>query len=249
MWGLFSSIISIPILLPMVSHLWIEKVGYDFDEIQMTPLYQMEEIPHTYSALLGNSQADSILHEYNPLLNSTSWDSYEWISTVYFPLIYPETLDYLPVELSWLENKTFFSKHEKKAFDRDHLVLVFRVDNEKAILWYYKNQRLKLATYVSLWNSHNERTESWIYHIYHREIDHRSTMYNDDPMPYALQYTWAYYLHYWESDWTDLSHGCIRVPWLYQKWLYENLPWDRETTIIVHRPYEITLKKEQIYSQ
>jgi hypothetical protein len=56
----------------MVSHLWIEKVGYDFDEIQMTPLYQMEEIPHTYSALLGNSQADSILHEYNPLLNSTS---------------------------------------------------------------------------------------------------------------------------------------------------------------------------------
>ena len=213
MWGLFSSIISIPILLPMVSHLWIEKVGYDFDEIQMTPLYQMEEIPHTYSALLGNSQADSILHEYNPLLNSTSWDSYEWISTVYFPLIYPETLDYLPVELSWLENKTFFSKHEKKAFDRDHLVLVFRVDNEKAILWYYKNQRLKLATYVSLWNSHNERTESWIYHIYHREIDHRSTMYNDDPMPYALQYTWAYYLHYWESDWTDLSHGCIRVLW------------------------------------
>ena len=237
MWGLFSSIISIPILLPMVSHLWIEKVGYDFDEIQMTPLYQMEEIPHTYSALLGNSQADSILHEYNPLLNSTSWDSYEWISTVYFPLIYPETLDYLPVELSWLENKTFFSKH-------DHLVLVFRVDNEKAILWYYKNQRLKLATYVSLWNSHNERTESWIYHIYHREIDHRSTMYNDDPMPYALQYTWAYYLHYWESDWTDLSHGCIRVPWLYQKWLYENLPWDWETTIIVHRPYEITLRKE-----
>ena len=244
MWGLFNSIISIPVLIPIISHLWIEKVGYDFDEIQSTPLYQMEEIPHTYSALLGNSQADNILHEYNPLLNSSSWDSYEWVNTVYFPLIYPEILDYLPVELSWLESKTFFSKHEKKVFDRDHLVLVFRAENEKAVLWYYKNQKLKLATYVSLWNSHNERTESWIYRLYHREIDHRSTMYDDDPMPYALQYTWAYYLHYWESDWTDLSHGCIRVPWLYQKWLYENLPWDWETTIIVHRPYEITLRKE-----
>jgi hypothetical protein len=56
----------------MISHLWIEKVGYDFEEIQTTPLYQMEEIPHTYSALLGNSQADNILHKYNTLLNSSS---------------------------------------------------------------------------------------------------------------------------------------------------------------------------------
>jgi hypothetical protein len=35
----------------MVSHIWIEKVGEDFDEIQNTPLYQMEDIPHTYSTL------------------------------------------------------------------------------------------------------------------------------------------------------------------------------------------------------
>jgi hypothetical protein len=244
MWGLFSTIISVPILLPIVSHIWIEKVGVDFDEIQSSPLYWMENVPHTYSALLGNSQADDILYEYNPLLNSSSWDSYEGINAVFFPLIYPETLKYLPLEVSWLGDKTYFSKHEKKCFDRDHLIFVFRAENGKAILAYYKHQKLKLATYVSLWDSHKARTISWIYRIYHREIDHRSTMYNDDPMPYALQYTWAYYLHYWESDWTDLSHGCIRVPWLYQKWLYENLPWDWQTTIIIHRPYEITLKKE-----
>ena len=244
MWGLFNTIISIPILLPIASHIWIEKANVDFDEIQNTPLYQMEEIPHTYSTLLWNNQADNILHEYNPLLNSSSWDSYEWINTIYFPLIYPETLDYLPTDVSWLFDKTYFSVHEKKVMNRDHLILVFRVENGKAVLWYYKNQKLKLATYVSLWNSQKEKTLSWIYRLYHREIDHRSTIYNDDPMPYALQYSWAYYLHWGESDWTDLSHGCIRVPWLYQKWLYENLPWEWQTTIIVHRPYEITLRKE-----
>ncbi len=244
MWGLFSTVISVPILLPIVSHIWIEKVGVDFDEIQNSPLYQMDEINHDYSVLLGKDQADSILHEYNPLLNSSSWDSYEWINTIYFPLIYPETLEYLPMNLSWLIDKINFSVYEKKVLDRDHLVLVFRADNGKSILGYYKNQKLKLATYVSLWNSHTWRTKSWIYRIYHREIDHRSTMYNDDPMPYALQYTWVYYLHWWESDWTDLSHWCIRVPWLYQKWLYENLPWDWQTTIIIHKPYKISLKKE-----
>jgi hypothetical protein len=56
----------------MFSHIWIEKVGVDFDEIQSSPLYQMNEINHDYSVLLGKDQADSILHEYNPLLNSSS---------------------------------------------------------------------------------------------------------------------------------------------------------------------------------
>jgi len=32
----------------------------------------MEAIPHNYSSLLGNNQADKILHEYNPLLNASS---------------------------------------------------------------------------------------------------------------------------------------------------------------------------------
>jgi hypothetical protein len=72
MVGLFSTVISVPILLPMVSHVQIEKIGVDFDEIQSTPLYQMDEINHDYSTLLGKDQADNILHEYNPLLNSSS---------------------------------------------------------------------------------------------------------------------------------------------------------------------------------
>ena len=145
MWGIFNTIISIPILLPIASHLWIEKIGVDFDEIQNTPLYQMEEIPHTFSVLLGNSQADSVLYEYNPLLNSFSWDSYEDINTIYFPLIYPETLEYLPTDISWLVDKIHFSNYEKKVLNRDHLILVFRADNGKSILGYYKNPRSAMS--------------------------------------------------------------------------------------------------------
>jgi len=242
MWGLFNTVVSIPLLLPILSQIWFEKIGVNFNEIQESPLYRMESIPHNYSSLLGNNQADEILHEYNPLLNASSWDNYEGINTIFFPLIYPGTLDYLPSDISWLEKIIQFSKNEKKVLDREHLVFILRADNEKSILAYYKNQKLKLATYVSLWNPRNNKTLSWIYRIIHRDIDHYSSLYNE-PMAYALQYSWSYYLHQWESDWTDLSHWCIRVPWLYQRWLHENLPWNYETTIIIHKPYMITLFK------
>lgn len=43
-------------------------------------------------------------------------------------------------------------------------------------------------------------------------------------MPYALHIKGGYFLHQGRSDGTPMSHGCIRVPGLYQKRIYENLP-------------------------
>ena len=103
MWGLFNTVVSIPLLLPILSQIWFEKIGVNFNEIQESPLYRMESIPHNYSSLLENNQADEILHEYNPLLNASSWYNYEGINTIFFPLIYPVTLDYLPSDISWLK--------------------------------------------------------------------------------------------------------------------------------------------------
>jgi uncharacterized membrane protein len=68
MWGLFSTIISVPILLPIVSHIWIEKVGVDFDEIQSSPLYQMDEINHDYSVLLGIFISDDFSKSFFPYI-------------------------------------------------------------------------------------------------------------------------------------------------------------------------------------
>gem|GEM_PF-1769792 len=56
-------------------------------------------------------------------------------------------------------------------------------------------------------------------------------------------------MHQAEVDGTFLSHGCIRIPGLYQKWLYEHLPNESvqksshipAPMIIVHDLYRPTL--------
>ena len=118
---------------------------------------------------------------------------------------------------------------EYKNETGNDIIIVTQCKNGKNALWYYKNWKLKLATYVSIWTKHRA-TIKGKYYLKHDQIRRRSRRYHNSAMPYSISIKWWYYLHQWWSNWEPQSHWCVRVPWLYQKWLYENIP---DWTIII----------------
>ena len=221
---------------PITEEVWIVAQK----TLEETPYVKMNDVPKTFNTLLWASQADTILKYYNKQLNASWNDNFLSANFIHFPLIYPELRNYFPENITWLAEKVSFNENEKKNLENKDVIIVLHTDLNKSALAYYENQKLKLSTFVSLWKI-GSKTKDWVYKLKHDKIFRRSWMFNWDPMPYALQYSWPYFIHRWVSDWTYLSHWCVRVPWLYQKWLYEYLPKDNQATIIIHKPYEISL--------
>lgn len=212
------------------------------EEIKTTPLFQMQDVPNTFATLFGDSQADMILKKWNPDLKFQASDLYLSAEKISFPLIYPSLVSAFPYNLSDLHEKVIFSKEELKAFENPHFVIVLHTDQDKSALAYYQDQKLRLATFVSL-GKKTMPTKAGVFSLKHDKIFRRSFSFNSSPMPYAMQYSGPYFLH-WGEDWGEYaSHGCVRVPWLYQKWLYEHLPSSGKlASLVVHSPYEMSLK-------
>ncbi len=218
-----------------------ETLTVSQEELQATPLFQMPDVPKTFATLFGDSQADVILKKWNTDLKLKGLDSYLTAEQIRFPLIYPDLKNSIPSELSDLRRMISFSEPELQVFDNPHLIIVLHTDHEKSALAYYQDQKLKLATFVSL-GKKSMKTKAGVFSLKHDKIFRRSYSFNGAPMPYAMQYSGPYFLH-WGEGWGEYaSHGCVRVPWLYQKWLYENLPSKgRLASLIVHKPYEVSL--------
>lgn len=168
------------------------------EEIQTTPLFQMQDVPNTFATLFGDSQADPILKKWNPDLGFQASDSYLSVEKVNFPLIYPSLSSAFPYNLSDLREKVIFSKEELKAFENPHFVIVLHTDQDKSVLAYYQDQKLKLATFVSL-GKKTMRTKAGVFSLKHDKIFRRSFSFNGSPMPYAMQYSGSYFLRWGEG--------------------------------------------------
>ena len=103
------------------------------------------------------------------------------------------------------------------------MLVVTKVWEGRNALAYYENGILKMATHVSIWLPYR-KTITGAYDLSHDMIFRRSRKFDNAAMPYALHITEGFFLHQWWSDGQPRSHWCIRVPGLYQKWLYEHLP-------------------------
>lgn len=164
-----------------------------------------------------------------------------------FPLIYPELKHYFPDSLKnlWQNNEAFLPYKRENI---DHLLIVSKCENGKNALAYYEQGRLKMATYVSIGNPRT-KTIRGSFPVKHDAIFRRSRKYQNAAMPYSLHIKGHYFLHQGWSDGSPRSHGCIRVPGLYQKWLFEHLPIlnsetiekDKIPTIILEGLYTPTL--------
>ncbi len=218
--------------------------------VQKVTIQDLEETPFrwkkriinpNYWNLLGYSQAKAIMEDYNDLPSFDPNQKLLWNEEITFPLIYPELEAFFPKKLETLLLYPSFEKYSNQMMK--HTIIVSCCENGKTALAYYENWKLKLATYVSAWTK-NHKTIKGKYPLNHSSIYRRSQKYNRAPMPYSLNINWGYFLHQWRSNGNPQSHGCIRVPGLYIKWLYEHLPRSQKETIIVLEDlYTPTLKK------
>ena len=211
-------------------------------DLEGWPLFWKKRmIVPNYWNLLGYSQAETIMKNYN-----NNWDKpfdvYDRLSendTINIPLIYPELKSYFPENLSELSKKL----PEYETINDPHLNVVTQLDNWKNALAYYKNWKLKVATYVSI--GKGKRTPTWEYTLKRDSVFRRSREFNNAPMPNAMHIDWAWkwgvFTHQWEGNGYPLSHWCIRVPWFYQHYLYYELP--EESTIVLVGLYTSTLTK------
>lgn len=108
-----------------------------------------------------------------------------------------------------------------------------------------------MATYVSLGirssNPKNDHpTIEGLFPLKHDKIFRRSKTYNNAPMPYALHFYGGYFIHQGKSNGLDLSHGCVRVPGLYQQKLYNDLPKGGQVLLKgLYKPTLMPLKKQK----
>ena len=118
-------------------------------------------------------------------------------------------------------NKYYWKPKSEKETNTDFVydIVVKSLPWWKSALAVYRNWKLFMATYVSVW-TFGRKTMTWQHKIERREPYKRSTKYNNSAMPFGLNYKWWYYFHQWNVTWNPLSHGCVRLPWVYASVLY-----------------------------
>lgn len=120
------------------------------------------------------------------------------------------------------EKKSEFLRiDESKLNDENHIydTVVMSVPWWKSALSLYRDWKLFMATYASIWTS-GRKTRMWQFEIIWKNPYKRSIKYNNSAMPLALNYDWWFYFHQWNVTWKPLSHWCVRLPWVYADVLY-----------------------------
>jgi len=156
-----------------------------------------------------------------------------WTESVKDTFIDISLYNHLPsvIDLSW--NHAFLQKFWNKY------IVVLYID------W-----KLKLASYSSPWIENPKKeaieTPKW---------DYLSTWGSKywiswakvsawAPMPDAIYITWWIFAHAWYVDWNKRSHGCIRLPKKYSKWMYKFFKkyWNIHWHIFTDTPFDYLTK-------
>jgi len=98
------------------------------------------------------------------------------------------------------------------------LLLIVSLATQRGTL--YRNGVPIAITTVSTGKAGHE-TPTGIFTILQRDVDHRSSLYDDAPMPYMQRLTWGgVALHGGTLPGYPASHGCIRLPQAFARLLY-----------------------------
>ena len=187
----------------------------------------------------------------------TSYTRYEIWDTLRFYMIDPELAEEFPENLSdqlkeeWFE--TFFDKdsllinnlqspiidwldesEDKKDVDYIYDIVVKGLPWWKAATALYRNWKLFIATYSSVWIP-DHSTRRWQFEIIWDFPYARSSTYGNSPMPFALKYCEHYYLHQWLVTWRPESHGCVRQKWLIMDAMYSSLHNKKHVDVFIDR--------------
>lgn len=102
------------------------------------------------------------------------------------------------------------------------LVIVISLPQQRAYV--YRNGVEIGVTTVSTGRKGFE-TPTGVFRVLEKDIDHRSNLYNDAPMPFMLRLTWGgVALHAGYDPGRPQSHGCVRLPLAFARSLFETVP-------------------------
>lgn len=190
--------------------------------IKNWPLFMRGTKRHVWEFLWYN-QYETILKKYNRWIYNEEKFNEDYsimnFDSIRFPLIYDELENVFPKSLDELMKDESLSLYIDSLWGRQNLIIIQKLW-WKHVLWYYKDGYLSLATHVSIWRWNY--TPTWYFELWAKYPRNVSRKYHNAPMPYTEVICGNICLHQWKVTWFPLSHGCVRVPWLYQKYIYEN---------------------------
>lgn len=189
--------------------------------------------------LLWASQSEKILSEFNAHDQKLTFEE-KLGKGIKVPIIYPGLKTYFPQTLLEVQQDPQFSNY---SFSNPNTLILLKTKSGRHALAYYQNGTLAMTSFVSI-GTLRHKTISDQYTITPDQIRRRSRKYKNAPMPYSLHVSGGYFIHQGTSTGYPLSHGCIRVPWLYQQWLYKQIKQEGNTQIIIHNPYQATTFKK-----
>ena len=109
------------------------------------------------------------------------------------------------------------------------LVMVISITEQRAYL--YRNGLLIAVSTVSTGKKGNE-TPTGVFTILQKNKDHKSSLYNDAPMPFMQRLTWdGVALHAGKLPGYPASHGCVRLPYEFARVLFDTT--DFGMTVVV----------------
>jgi lipoprotein-anchoring transpeptidase ErfK/SrfK len=99
-------------------------------------------------------------------------------------------------------------------------------------LYVFQNDKLIGFTTISTGKKGKE-TPSGIFNILQKNIDHKSNLYSNAPMPYMQRLTWdGIAMHGGHLPGYPASHGCIRLPPIFAKALFGVTELDQEVVVL-----------------
>jgi len=98
------------------------------------------------------------------------------------------------------------------------VVIIVSLTNQRAVV--YRNG-VPIAISTVSTGRRGHATPTGLFTILQKDIDHRSSLYDDAPMPYMQRLTWGgVALHGGRLPGYPASHGCIRLPQAFARLLY-----------------------------
>jgi len=117
---------------------------------------------------------------------------------------------------------------------RDGVLVVVSLSSQHAFV--FKKGEAWASTDVSTGKPGND-TPKGIFPILQKKVLHRSTLYDDAPMPYMQRLTWdGVALHAGRVPGYPASHGCIRLPKAFAKKLYEVTNFSSTVVVVTDEP-------------
>jgi lipoprotein-anchoring transpeptidase ErfK/SrfK len=119
---------------------------------------------------------------------------------------------------------------EKRAYEATNLRIIAVLDIQR--IYVFDGDTLVAFSTMST-GTKSHPTPAGVFNILQKNIDHKSNLYSNAPMPYMQRLTWdGIALHAGHNPGYPASHGCIRLPLAFAKALYQVTKMDQPVVVL-----------------